>query len=61
MIMTMTLVISMTNVLKLTVYKMLIIEMVMMGLNVVFVWSNVVFVKLAIGGGWVGGGGGGFG
>ena len=50
--MTMTLVISMTKVLTLTICKMLIIEMVMIGLNVVFVWSNVVFVKLAIRGGW---------
>ena len=51
MTMTMTLVIIMTKVL------ILILKTVMMGMNVVFVWANVVFAKLAIRWGWVGLGG----
>ena len=47
MTMTMTLVIIMTKVL------ILILKTVMMGMNVVFVWANVVFAMLAIRvGGW---------
>ena len=44
----MTLVIIMTNILTLTIWKILILETVMMGMNVVIVLANVVFAKLAI-------------
>ena len=57
MTMTMTLVKIMAMIVTLTICRILIlVEDMMMKVNVVFVLANVVFAKLAIGWGWVGGG-----